>query len=123
MISHQFEAVLVQLTRIAAALEKGLKTASVPASAHIPDSPWDSPEVPEGYDTVVGYFSRTLPSAFDLMEDPIQGTQRDSFWCTHQANVRGYSVVTVAAPAPFIEVGITHIQAFPVSLLEERIAA
>ncbi|RWP18886.1 MAG: hypothetical protein EOR00_09635 [Mesorhizobium sp.] len=121
-MEQKFEAILVQLTRIADALENVGGSAlgvgaAVPSN---PTSPWDS-AVPEGYDTVVGYFARTLPSAFDMMEDPIFGTQRDGFWCSNQARARDIQVVRVEAPEAMKQIGIETINAYPIELLEERI--
>lgn len=79
--------------------------------------------MPEGYDTVLGYFSKTLPSAFDMMSEPVADTQRDGFWLTHQAHRRGIEVIKVDAPEALADSGITQLNAYPVALLQERIAA
>jgi len=79
--------------------------------------------MPAGYDTVLGYFSKTLPSAFDMMSEPVADTQRDGFWCTHQAARRGIPIIKVVAPTALADTGITELNAYPVTLLAERIAA
>ncbi|MER8422453.1 hypothetical protein [Mesorhizobium sp. M0598] len=119
--------IIHHLSQIAEALTVmsggSFKPAAPPVQAEIPASPWDSPNVPNEYDTVLGYFSKMLPSAFDMMSEPVADTQRDGFWLTHQAARRGIKVVKVAAPEALIDSGITELNAYPVSLLAERIAA
>ncbi|AIK68480.1 hypothetical protein Lo5R7ANS_10 [Mesorhizobium phage vB_MloP_Lo5R7ANS] len=121
MMQQQFEAILVQLTRIANALETNGLGAAPGVSAEVPTNPYASSDVPEGYDTVLGYFSKNMPGAFELMDDPITGTLRDGHWLTHQANRRGLGIIKVPAPEPLIEIGINELNAYPVSLLQERI--
>lgn len=120
MTQKMFEAILVQLTRIADAMENG-KVAAPGVSAEVPSNPYASPDVPEGFDTVLGYFSKNMPGAFELMDDPVTGTLRDGHWLTHQASRRGIAIIKVPAPEPLIEIGINELNAYPVELLEERI--
>jgi hypothetical protein len=120
MNDAQADAILGVLTRIAVALE-GRNGIAPGVSASVPINPYESPEVPTGYDTVLGYFSKTMPGAFEMMDDPITGTLRDGHWLTHQANRRGISIIKVPAPEPLIEIGINEINAYPVELLKERI--
>lgn len=119
MTTEQFEQLLGALNRIACALEGGGTNKAEPLVAV--DDPYRSPDVPAGYDTVLGYFSKTMPSAFELMDDPIMGTMRDGHWLTHQANRRGIKVVKVTAPQVLAEVGIETVNAYPEDLLRERI--
>jgi hypothetical protein len=118
---QQFEAILVQLTRIANALETNAVGSAPGVSAEVPNNPYESSEVPKGYDTVLGYFSKNMPGAFELMDDPITGTLRDGHWLTHQASRRGISIIKVPAPEPLVEIGINELNAYPVELLQERI--
>ncbi|RVB05670.1 hypothetical protein [Mesorhizobium sp. M7A.F.Ca.CA.004.02.1.1] len=118
--------IIQHLSQIAEALtlmSGGIAKAPPVAAAEVPVSPWDSPDVPNDYDTVLGYFSKMLPSAFDMMSEPIADTQRDGFWLKHQAARRGLKVVKVAAPEALQDSGITELNAYPVTLLAERIAA
>lgn len=108
------------LNRIALALEN--KVIAAPGvSAEVPSNPYSSPNVPEGFDTVLGYFSKYMPGAFDLMDDPVTGTLRDGHWLTHQASRRGIGIIKVPAPQTLMEMGISELNAYPVELLEERI--
>ncbi|MER9561018.1 hypothetical protein [Mesorhizobium sp. M0571] len=120
MQEHQIEALLDRLTRIAIALESAGGVAQG-GSATTPNNPYQSPDVPDGYDTVLGYFSKNMPGAFELMDDPITGTLRDGHWLTHQASRRGIGIIKVPAPEPLVEIGINELNAYPVSLLQERI--
>ncbi|TPI67614.1 hypothetical protein FJ420_02055 [Mesorhizobium sp. B3-1-3] len=114
------DALLGVLNRIALALENTC-IAAPGVSAEVPNNPYASPDVPEGFDTVLGYFSKNMPGAFELMDDPITGTLRDGHWLTHQASRRGIGIIKVPAPAPLVEMGINELNAYPVELLEERI--
>lgn len=80
-----------------------------------------SPDCPEGYETVVGYLARFNPWAIRCgLADP-EATQRDGFWLKHRSSERGIAVVKVKAPAAFAADGIEHVNAYPVSLLQERL--
>ncbi|RVP49997.1 hypothetical protein [Sinorhizobium medicae] len=124
------EALITVLGRIATALETmaapnpilGTAPIKVP-EGEVPVSPWESPNVPAGYDTVVSFFSKYRPSAFDLLDDPIVGTLHDGFWLTHQCNKRRLKITRVEAPEALREAGIAEVNAYPLSLLAERMAA
>jgi len=120
MNDQQAEAILGALTRIANILE-GNHAAAPGVSADVPSNPYASPDVPKGYDTVLGYFSKNMPSAFEMMDDPITGTLRDGHWLTHQAHRRDIPVHKVRAPEALQEIGIGEINAYPKWLLAERI--
>ncbi|MER8385279.1 hypothetical protein NKH14_07105 [Mesorhizobium sp. M1380] len=117
---QKIEALLVQLTRIADALES-VGGSALGVGAAVPSNPYSSQDVPAGYDTVLSYFARTNPEALDLMGDPIADTQRDGFWLTHQASRRDIQVISVEAPAPLKEIGIEKVNAYPLELLRERL--
>ncbi|MER8418759.1 hypothetical protein [Mesorhizobium sp. M1329] len=117
---QKFEAILVQLTRIADALEN-VGGSALGVGAAVPSNPYTSPEVPAGYDTVLNYLARTNPEALDLMGDPVADTQRDGFWLKHQASRRDLQITSVEAPAPLKEVGIEMVNAYPIELLRERL--
>ena len=114
--------ILGLLKRIAAALEGTSNGAAPGVSASIPVNPYES-VVPAGYDTVLGFLSKDHPEVLDLMEDPISGTARDGLWLTHRAHRRGIGVVEVEAPQIAKDCGIDKLNAYPVSLLRERLAA
>jgi hypothetical protein len=106
----QVDELLGVLNRIALALENTTITSAPGVSAEVPVNPYESPDVPAGFDTVLGYFSKNMPGAFELMDDPIIGTLRDGHW-----------LVKVPAPSSLMEMGINELNAYPVELLEERI--
>lgn len=78
-------------------------------------------EVPEGFDTVLGYLARNNPEALFLMGPDAEATARDGFWLTHRCKQRGIKPVKVEACAHLIEQGIFVVNAYPISLLEERL--
>ncbi|PBB68123.1 hypothetical protein CK228_13515 [Mesorhizobium sp. WSM4312] len=117
---QKFEAILVQLTRIADALENGRGSAPG-VSAATPSNPYASPDLPVGFNTVLGYLAEVNPEALDLMGDPIADTQRDGYWLTHQASRRDIQIISVEAPAPLKAVGIEMVNAYPVELLRKRL--
>ncbi|MGN6548772.1 MAG: hypothetical protein ACTHJ3_02605 [Pararhizobium sp.] len=109
--------------RIAEALEALVKGASPAAPrGQVPTSPYVTPEVPDGFDTVLGYLVKNNPECLDYMDDPATATMRDGFWLTHQSSRRSLPVVKVPAPAALGELGITEVNAYAISLLEERLA-
>lgn len=78
---------------------------------------YGSPNVPAGYETVLGYLARHRDDR--LSADPAS-TQRDGFWLSSQCAKRGIVSVKVIAPHVFKAHGIHHVNAYPVSLVEER---
>lgn len=77
--------------------------------------------VPPGFDTVLGYLAKHHPDILDEVDygDP-SVTQRDGFWCMHQAKRRGRKPVTVDAPPALRRIGIPHVNAWPVEILRHR---
>ncbi|MDX0455469.1 hypothetical protein GOC72_18615 [Sinorhizobium medicae] len=132
MTNDQYNNINDMLGRIAASLEILVNPPLLPNSAHLqtPEnveetvlSPWQSPDVPTGFDTVIHFFATYRPTAFEMLDNPIADTKSDGFWCKHQAVRRGLTVLKVAAPEAFEEMGIAHVNAYPISLLAERMAA
>lgn len=79
-----------------------------------------SVDLPVGYDTVLGYLARVNPWALQAdLWDP-EATKRDGFWCKHRACERGIRVVKVEASEVLQDQGIYEVNAYPVSLLSER---
>ncbi|KAA3452749.1 hypothetical protein C7I87_00795 [Mesorhizobium sp. SARCC-RB16n] len=115
-----FGDILLQLKRIADALESGRGSAPG-VSAAVPTNPYASADLPAGYNTVLGYLAEVNPEALDLMGDPIADTQRDGYWLTHQASRKDIQIVTVEAPAPLKAVGIDTVNAYPIELLRKRL--
>ncbi|PLP55567.1 hypothetical protein CYK37_30220 [Mesorhizobium loti] len=119
MTTEQFELLLGVLNRVADNLGMTARSGSGP-TAVVPDSPYISPDVPDGYDTVLGYLQKTHPEVLDLIDEPISGTQRDGAWLQSQAFSRKLGTVTVEAPQAAKEAGLVTMRAYPLALLEER---
>lgn len=89
-------------------------------------NPYSSPNLPDGYNSVVGYFHDCYQWFFDQYEDvdgnAMQGTGLDKYeeWCVEYAERLGLTVLEVEAPAPLKVHGIMTLKAFPEALLEIR---
>lgn len=82
--------------------------------------PWQSPDLPEGYQTVVGRMAeRDLLDGGSLIIPTAQSTQRDGFWC--KARVPPYKIIKVEAPEKLQDMGLTLINAYPTSVVDDRI--
>ncbi len=124
MNTQQFEVLSSTLTRIADALEMLTTNAekTVPTGGAVPDNVFVSPDVPQGYNTVLGYLAETHPEMLDLMRDPLEDTVRDGYWLTHQAHKRDIQVHQVEASSYLRDHGIEQVNAYPIHLLAERLA-
>lgn len=88
--------------------------------AEVPSNPYAS-ECPEGFDTVLGFLSKTQPGIFATIDEPVLATYRDNLWLTMQAHIRGIEVATVEAPEPAKLLGYVNVLAYPIALLKERL--
>lgn len=80
-----------------------------------------SPNVPTGYDTVLGYLAKYHPEVLDMFDyTKPQATARDGWWLKHQCEKRGIVPVIVIAPPVLRGCGIDTVNAYPLSLLEKR---
>lgn len=76
-----------------------------------------SRNVPDGYDTVLGYLARCHPEMLDLMDYAVpETTARDGFWLAHRHKRCDY----VPAPPVLRQRGIMRVRCWPVGLLAER---
>lgn len=76
-----------------------------------------SRNVPEGYDTVLGYLARCHPEVLDLMDyTQPDTTARDGFWLAHRFKRCEY----VPAPPVLRTKGIMRVRCWPIELLEQR---
>lgn len=80
-----------------------------------------SPNIPAGYDTVLGYLVKHNPEALALIQDPAVDTQRDGFWLTRRTRLYGKEPAKVTAPTVLRSQGIETVNAYPVELLELRL--
>lgn len=88
--------------------------------------PYSSPNVPEGFGTVVGYFLDCYPwwpdqfeaEGGNAMNDT--GLEKYEEWCAQYARRLGLTVHQVEAPAALKVHGIMTLNAYPEALLEIR---
>lgn len=89
--------------------------------------PYSSPNVPKGFDTVVGYFFACYdwyPDMYDEQDGNamMKGMGLDEYeeWCDRYARRLGLEVKEVEAPAALKVHGIMTLKAYPEALLEIR---
>lgn len=84
-----------------------------------------TPDVPQGYDTVLGYLAKYHPDVLDHVDyyDPTV-TQRDGWKLSHQVATRAlggnWDCVYVDAPPCLRLSNIERVRAYPVELLAKR---
>ena len=83
----------------------------------------DEARLPYGYNTVVGYLAKHDPDQLRTLRDPVNDTSRDGFWCKARTKRKGYRVIKVQAPPALVARGITELNAYPNSVLAERLVA
>jgi hypothetical protein len=86
-----------------------------------PDPQYVSPNLPAGYDTVLGFLARTNPEALALLDEDPECTKVDGIWLRERAKMRNLFVTRVEAPAFLQQFGIREVHAYPVDLLAERL--
>jgi hypothetical protein len=76
-----------------------------------------TPDVPAGFDTVLGYLAKYHPEILDTMDytNPA-ATKRDGWWLMHRC--KHYHVVN--APPVLRACGILYVNAWPLELLAQR---
>ena len=100
-------------------MELGEAFAFVNATPNL-ETLYTSPNLPEGYDTVLGYLSREQPEIINLMSEPIGDTLTDSLSLKAKCVKDDAAVETVDAPPALLERGITQINAYPVEYLVDQ---
>ncbi|UWF59827.1 hypothetical protein [Brucella sp. 2716] len=98
---------------------KKLDAASVVFS--VPPSPYSSPNVPAGYQTVLGYMDEVNRPFLSGMKNPRNAFAADEVWLQEQANARGIPLPRVTAPACLQVHGVSESWAYPEDLLRERL--
>lgn len=76
--------------------------------------------IPDGWYTVISYLARHNPEMLALLDHPAEDTQRDGFWLNHQCKQRGIRPTKVVAPKVLQELGVHHVNIYPVDLLRQR---
>lgn len=79
-----------------------------------------SPDVPFGYDTIVGWVAKNRPEIIETMGTAAWLHSRDGLWLANQARKRGLKVHKVGAPPVLLDQGIEEVNAYPVELIAER---
>ncbi|UYO47785.1 hypothetical protein KQX64_17655 [Rhodopseudomonas palustris] len=79
-----------------------------------------SPDVPEGYQTVAGWWATEEAAALDLLENPIGTLFEDEKEIVMKAEQRSILWKSCSAPAALQRVGFTHVKAFPLALLQQH---
>lgn len=97
------------------------KLNSSSALFEIPSSPYTSANVPDGYQTVLGYMNNANPSLLSGMKNPRNAFAADETWLQEQANLRGIPLPRVTAPACLQAQGQSESWAYPEDLLRERL--
>ena len=79
-----------------------------------------TPDVPEGYDTILGFLAKRHPDVLDTFDyRDATLTVRDGFKLAHMDNKLG-TPVYVEAPSCLRAAGIERVRAYPVALLQQR---
>lgn len=119
---HEIDAIIRLLTEKKAELVEARKTK--PKYVSFENSfITDDGKLPYGYDTVVGYLAKHDPDQLRALRDPVNDTSRAGFWCKARTEREGYCVVKVPAPPAIVARGITELNAYPTSVLAERLVA
>lgn len=84
---------------------------------------WDAitPNVPEGYDTILGYLAKHHADVLDQLtySDP-RVTVRDGYKLAHLARKANVPVIYVPAPECLSSQGFKTVRAYPLEILEQR---
>jgi hypothetical protein len=78
-----------------------------------------SPDTPEGYETVAGWWATREEAALDLLDDPIATIFADEELVITIADKQGILWKWCRAPAAFERMGFKVAKAFPVELLQQ----
>jgi hypothetical protein len=108
---------VAQITEALDALERQLATVTL---ARFQDCV--SPDVPEGYDTVLGYLAKQHPEVLETFDysDP-QATVRDGWFLARLAGKRLHALLIYVTAPPVLQArGIDSVRAYPINLLARR---
>lgn len=80
-----------------------------------------TPNVPEGYDTILGYLAKHHADILDTFDYTVpDATVRDGFKLAYWARTAGYAARYVDAPPCLRAHDILSVRAYPVTLLQQR---
>ena len=81
--------------------------------------PWETPGVPEGYDTIVGRMEkRGFLTPENLIRPTAANTVRDGHWCRYECFRFDLGWYKVEAPQKLQDMGIGSINAYPVAVVD-----
>jgi hypothetical protein len=83
-------------------------------------SEYFSPDLPEGFDTVLGYLAKHEPYTLSCIDQFAEATLRDGWWLTHRCRKAGIKPIKVPASLFLVQQGIFEVNSYPVALLQER---
>lgn len=93
---------------------------AVPVDAFMSESPYTSPNVPEGYNTVYGYMETVNPGLLDVVRQPLKvAYNREQRALRALANRRKLPLCKVVAPLALQDEGVEAVIAYPINLLRE----
>lgn len=78
---------------------------------------YESPNCPEGYDTILHWLANNEPVTFALLEQFADATEDDDNALTFDCLMRGIKPVEVLAGAWLVREGVLHVNAYPVAEL------
>ncbi|MEJ5084964.1 MULTISPECIES: hypothetical protein [Brucella] len=87
----------------------------------IPASPYATPNVPEGYQTVLGYMFDQNPGIFTFVKNPKNAWKVEEAWLQAEAARRGLKLPRVRSPKYLSELGQSECWAYPLELLREKL--
>lgn len=122
-IIARLDAAAETMRHAATALRDLVAAAERPQS--VPDrlAGYVSPDVPTGWQTILGYLATYQPLVLEHLDCSYpETTQRDGFKLSHWCKREGYGVRYVEAPPVMQAMGIACVRAYPLSLLERRFA-
>lgn len=85
-------------------------------------SDYRSPNLPDGYDTVLGYLATHEPFLLSVMEEYAEATEMDDWWLTGRCKSAGIEPVKVPASLLLVREGVFEINSYPLEFLRERLS-
>jgi hypothetical protein len=93
---------------------------TIPIDSFISDSPYLSPNVPEGFSTVYAYIAERNPDLMDFVAKPLREIyRRDERAIRALASRRKLPICNVVAPYALREEGVETVTAYPISVIRD----
>lgn len=117
---QEFKRIAEEVAIEARYLLDSIEGTPVPVDAFISENPYISPNVPKGYNTVLGYIEEGNPGFPDEMfKLNASSFQRDERKMRAVASRRKIPICRVTAPIALQEQGVETVIAYPVNLIRE----